>query len=68
MTLRELRLQAKKTVTEVATELSISPRTLYAYEQGTRGIDIITLNKLARVYDVELDEAVKAFTKTRTSR
>ena len=42
MTLKELRLQNKKTVAEIAKELGVARSTLSNYEQGIRTIDIFS--------------------------
>ena len=60
MTLRELRLQAKKTVTEVATELNKSSTAVYQYEQGVRRLALEDILILAKLYDCTAEEVIKA--------
>lgn len=60
MTLRELRLQSKKTAAEVAAVLGVQVQTLYRYEQGTRQIDLRQVLALAEQYDVTEREVIEA--------
>ena len=60
MTLRELRLQTKKTVTEVATELSKSSTAVYQYEQGVRRLALEDILILAKLYGCTAEEVIKA--------
>ena len=59
-TLRDLRLQSKKTCTEVAQALNVTIRTYYRYEQGTRQINIFQIVPLAKLFDVSAEEIIKA--------
>ena len=60
MTLRELRLQAKKTVTEVATVLGKSQTAVYSYEQGARRLPLEDVLILAKFFDCTVEEVIKA--------
>ncbi len=60
MTLKELRLQSKKTPAEMANALSVSLQTAYRYEQGTRRISIEQVLILAELYDCTAEEVITA--------
>lgn len=60
MTLKELRLQSKKTAAEVAAVLGVAVSTLYNYEQGVREIGIRQVKLLAELYDVSEREVIEA--------
>lgn len=59
-TLRDLRLQNKKTVAEVATALGVTEQAMYRYEQGTRRIALEQVLILAKLYDVSTEEVIEA--------
>ena len=58
-TLRDLRLQAKKTVAEVAKVLNVTERAYMRYEQGTRRISLEQVLLLAGLYDVSEKEIIQ---------
>lgn len=60
MTLRDLRLQSKKTAEQVARELNIARSTYSNYEQGIRTIDIRLIIPLAELFDVSEREIIEA--------
>lgn len=60
MTLKELRLQSKKTAAEVAAVLGVAVSTLYNYEQGVREIGIRQVKLLTELYDVSEREIIEA--------
>ena len=59
-TLKELRLQAKKTCAEVAQALGLTDRAIYNYESGIRQINISQVLILAGLYDVSEKEVIQA--------
>lgn len=59
-TLKELRLQAKKTCAEVAQALGVTDRAIYNYESGIRQINISQVLILAELYDVSEKEVIQA--------
>lgn len=59
-TLKELRLQAKKTCAEVAQALGVANSSYYSYEQGVRRINIEQVLILAELYDVSEKEVIQA--------
>lgn len=60
MTLRELRLQSKKTAAEVAAVLGVTRNAVSNYEQGIRQIDVRQVLALAELYDVTEREVIEA--------
>lgn len=60
MTLRELRLQSKKTAAEVAAILGVTRNAVSNYEQGIRQIDLRQVLALAELYDVTEREVIEA--------
>ncbi len=60
MTLRELRLQNKKTAAQVATALGVKLSTWYNYEQGFRRLNIERIIPLAELFDVSEREVIEA--------
>ncbi len=60
MTLRELRLQNKKTAAQVATALGVKLSTWYNYEQGFRRLNIEQIIPLAELFDVSEREVIEA--------
>lgn len=58
--LRDLRVNAGKTVKETATALNVSERSVYAYEDGTRQINIEQVVKLAILFDCTEREVIDA--------
>ncbi len=60
MTLKEIRMSTGKTIKEAANALRVSERSLYAYESGTRQIDIIQTLILAELYDCSEREIIEA--------
>lgn len=59
-TLRDLRLQAKKTVAEVAKVLSVTENAIYNYESGYREIGIRQVLVLAALYGVSEQDVIIA--------
>lgn len=51
MTLKELRLQNKKTAAEVAEVLGVTPSSISNYENGIRSININQVIQLAELFD-----------------
>jgi transcriptional regulator with XRE-family HTH domain len=58
--LRTLRLQAKKTVAEVAKVLNVEYRAYYRYEEGTRRISLEQVLLLAVLFDCSCEEIIHA--------
>lgn len=59
-TLRDLRLQAKKTVAEVAKVLGVANSSYYSYEQGTRRVSLEQVLSLSELYDCTEREIIQA--------
>ena len=59
-TLKDLRLQAKKTVAEVAKVLGTANSSYYSYEQGVRRISLEQVLVLAKLYDCSAEEVIQA--------
>ena len=59
-TLRDLRLQNKKTCVEVAQALGVTLRAYFRYEQGSRRISLEQVLTLAELYDVSEREVIEA--------
>ncbi len=59
-TLRDMRVQSKKTAAEVAAALGVAIRTLSHYECGTRHINISQVLILSKLYDESAEEIIKA--------
>ncbi len=59
-TLRDLRLQAKKTCAEVAQALGVVFRAYYRYEQGVRRISLEQVLILAKLYEISAEEVIQA--------
>ncbi len=59
-TLRELREQNKKTLSEVAKALGVTIRAVSNYEQGIRKLNIEQLIPLSQFYDVDIEEIILA--------
>ena len=59
-TLKELRLQNKKTCAEVAQVLGVTVRAVNRYEKGERQISLTQVLKLAEFYDCSEREIIKA--------
>lgn len=53
--LRECRARVRLTPDEVAAELKVSPKTVYAWENGSREPSAMTLGNLALIYGVASD-------------
>ena len=64
-TLKELRQMACRSVKETAAELCVSERTYYAYESGTRSIDVEQALKLSKFFGCTAEEALHAAINTR---
>ena len=61
--LKRLRIIRGIFVKQAAELIGISPRALYAYEDGTREMKAATLYKLCQIYKVSLDEVAEGSTK-----
>ena len=59
-TLRDLRLQSKKTCAEVAQALGVSPQAISNYESGIRHINIEQVLILAELFDTSEKEVILA--------
>ena len=59
-TLKDLRIQSKKTCAEVAQELGVTIQAMYRYEKGTRRISLEQVVILANLYDVSEKEVIQA--------
>ena len=59
-TLKDLRIQSKKTCAEVAKELGVSAQAITNYESGIRRINIEQVITLAKLYDVSEKEVIQA--------
>lgn len=59
-TLRDLRLQNKKTCAEAAQALGVANSSYYSYEQGVRRINIEQVLVLAELYDISAEEVIQA--------
>lgn len=59
-TLRDLRLQSKKTCAEVAQALGVARSTYYGYEQGARRVSLEQLLILSRLLDCSEREVIEA--------
>ena len=59
-TLRDLRLESKKTCAEVAQALGVSPQAISNYESGIRRINIEQVLILADLYDSTEREVIQA--------
>lgn len=60
MTLRDLRVQAGKSVKEVASALGVASSSYYSYEHGSRTIDIRQVLILAAFYGITAEEIIEA--------
>lgn len=59
-TLRDLRVQNKKTCTEVAQALGVVERAYYRYEQGSRRVSLEQVLILAELYGISAEEVIRA--------
>lgn len=59
-TLRDLRLQSKKTCAEVAQALGVTANAISNYECGIRRISLEQILILAKLYDVSAEEVIQA--------
>ena len=59
-TLKDLRLQNKKTCAEVAKALGVTDRAYFRYEQGTRRISFEQVLTLSELYDCSEREIIEA--------
>lgn len=67
-TLRDLRLQNKKTCAEVAQALNVTKNAVSNYESGIRNISLEQVVTLARLYDCSEREIIDAALNSRFSR
>lgn len=67
-TLKDLRLNAEKSVKETAEALNVSPRAVGRYEDGTRQIDIEQVIKLSNLYGCSEREIIDAALNSHVSR
>lgn len=68
MTLRELRLQNKMTLKEVAYCLKVGTSTVSNYEQGTRTISLEPILTLADLYGETAETIIRAQLNSRLDR
>ena len=54
----QLRKEQKMTQAELAQALGVSQQTVFAYELGDRRVTILVLAKLAKTFDIPLEELV----------
>ena len=59
-TLKDLRLQSKKTRAEVAQALKVTLNAITNYESGIRRINLEQVLILAELYDVSAEEVIQA--------
>lgn len=67
-TLRDLRLQNKKTCAEVAQALNVTKNAVSNYESGIRNISLEQVVALAKLYDCSEREIIDAALNSRFSR
>ena len=67
-TLKDLRLQNKKTCAEVAQALNVTKNAVSNYESGIRNISLEQVVTLARLYDCSEREIIDASLNSRFSR
>lgn len=67
-TLRDLRVQNKKTCAEVAQALNVTKNAVSNYESGIRNISLEQVVALARLYDCSEREIIDAALNSRFSR
>ena len=67
-TLKDLRLQNKKTCAEVAQALNVTKNAVSNYESGIRNISLEQVVTLARLYDCSEREIIDAALNSRFSR
>lgn len=67
-TLRDLRLQNKKTCAEVAQALNVTKNAVSNYESGIRNISLEQVVALARLYDCSEREIIDAALNSRSVR
>ncbi len=67
-TLKDLRLQNKKTCAEVAQALNVTKNAVSNYESGIRNISLEQVVALARLYDCSEREIIDAALNSRFSR
>lgn len=60
MTLKELRLQSKKTAAEVAAALGIATSSYYNHERGERRLSLESVLTLAYLFDASEREIIEA--------
>ena len=59
-TLRDLRIQSKKSPSEVAKALNVSIRAIYNYEYGIRQISLNQVISLSKLFEVSAEEIITA--------
>lgn len=59
-TLRDLRLQSKKTCAEVAQALGVTKNAITNYESGIRRVNIEQVLILANLYGISAEEVIQA--------
>lgn len=57
--IKSLRLQNKLTQAQLASKLNCTPQSISAYENGRREVDIATLEKLASIFHITIDQLIK---------
>lgn len=60
MNLKDMRLENKKTLAEVASILNVTLQSLSRYERGTRRISIEQVLLLSKLYDYTAEEIIVA--------
>ena len=59
-TLRDIRIESKKSPGEVAKALGVTERAYYRYEQGIRQINIAQVLVLARLFEISAEEVIQS--------
>lgn len=58
MNLKKKRIEKKYKIKDIARYLQVSDMTVYYYESGKRKVSIVTLKKLAVLYDCSVNELI----------
>lgn len=65
MSFRQLREKANMTQSALAKKLGVTSVAINNYERGKRVPNIFTISKLAEILNVQIEEVVKCFDKSR---
>lgn len=65
MSFRQLREKANMTQSALAKKLGVTSVAINNYERGKRVPNIFTISKLAEILNVQIEEIVKCFDKSR---